>query len=231
MKLNEQDIKFIEKTTKTAKIIGIDSVIIEPERIRAIDEERSVFILHKQDIPNLTFDSIGINRTDLLLSRLEIAREGSNFYGECKIDESSGYVRKLTFGSKGTKVDYLCANPSSIKAPKNINDQNAFKFKIDSDAINMMQKGLAAMGSENVTFIYNDKVFFEMVDINNDVFSYDISDHCECIGEEEKFAFKFPAKKLLSLLKNYSDEQIWITEQGIMNIKVNDIDVFILQRR
>lgn len=231
MKLTPEDIAFIENVVHTASLAGIDNIIIEPDRVRAMDENQTVMILEEDNIPDFDFISMGINRIGVLVSRLNIAKERDNFGINVTMKDNDDFVRSLVMTGKGTKIDYLCANPNHLKAPKQIKDESIARVQISKEVVELMQKGIAAMGAEFITLISNDEVTFELVDVNNDVFSHVIADEAEAVNSSPttRFANKYPAKTLLALFKNNPNGYFEMGGiKGILSIKVNNLTFYVL---
>ena len=233
MKLKPEDITFIENVIRTAAIVHIDSIIIEPDRVRALDENTTVLILEEENIPDFDFNSIGLDRVGVLLSRLNIAKERDNFGINAEMDDNNEFIRVLKMSGKGTKIDFRCSNPNHIRAPKQIQDEAIARVQITKEVVDLMQKGIAAMGAEYVNLISNDEVTFEFVDVNNDVFSHVIADEAEHVNSSSttKFAHKYPAKTLLALFKNNPDGCFEVGGQkGMLSIKVNNLTFYVLPK-
>ena len=233
MKITSTDIAFIENVIHTAALVGIDNIIIEPDRVRAMDENQTVVILEEDGIPAFDFSSIGLNRIGVLSSRLNIAKSRDNFGIEAVMDDNNEFVRSLNMTGKGTKIDFRCANPTHIKAPKQIKDEAIARVPINDEVVDLMQKGIAAMGAEYVKLISNTEVTFEFVDVNNDVFSHVIADQADPVNSSTttKFAHKYPAKTLLSLFKNNPKGYFEVGgTKGMLSIKVNNLTFYVLPK-
>ena len=229
MKLSDDIIAYIQTVVRTAKTVGIDNIIIEPDMVRAIDEAKTVVIFQDKDVPIMPFGSIGLNRIEVFTSRHEIARTQDNFSMEAVVDEGKGYTKSLTMKAKGMKIDYRCANPMTIQAPKQVRDTLKYNITVAAEDVVLLQKGQSAMGAENVSIISNKNgVSFELVDINNDVFSHTVADEVKCLTEDSNtlFAFKYPIKTLLSLFKH--NTTFSVGQKGILNVVVNDLNLFVL---
>lgn len=233
MKLTPEDITFIENVIRTAAIVNIDDIIIEPDRVRAIDENTTVVIIEEENVPDFDFNSIGLNRISVLLSRLAIAKDRDNFGIDAAMDDNNEFVRTLNMTGKGTKIDFRCSNPNHIRAPKQIGDEMIARVQITKEIVDLMQKGIAAMGAEFVNLISNDEVTFEFVDVNNDVYSQVIAEEAKPLNGSTttKFAHKYPAKTLLSLFKNNPNGCFEVGGQkGMLSIKVNDLTFYVLPK-
>ena len=70
MKLNVELIQYIETLVKTARSVGIEDLIIEPDLIRGMDEDQTIVLFHSTDVPVLPFTSIGLSRISTFLKVL-----------------------------------------------------------------------------------------------------------------------------------------------------------------
>lgn len=233
MNLTNETIKFLQTVVQTAKLVNIDNVIIEPNCVRAIDDDKTVVIYHNEDVPSLPFGSIGLNRINDFLTRLDIAKTQDNFSITANVDDTGKFSRSLLMSGKGIKIDYRCAKPDSISAPRQIND-NEMKVKVflNSEAVILLQKGKSAMSSDVVSIISNnDEVSFEMVDVNNDVFKHTFSDNPITLsGNDNIFANRYPVDTLLALFKQNPETYFEIGKNGMLKINVNDLDIYVLPK-
>lgn len=231
MKLDAITLSYIQTVVKTAKLVNIDKIIIEPNMVRAIADDNSVVILESKDVPELPFGSIGMNRLDVFVSRYELLRTQEKFSVEVDIDEDAGCVRSIIMKAKGTKIDYRCAKPAGIKAPRQINDTLKHRVRLNADSVVLLQKASAAMSSpEHITLISNDGVTLEMSDINNDVFKHTLMEKVETLTPDAsgKFAHRYFVKTLLPLLKQNSDGYFDVGAKGILAFYVNNLTVYVL---
>lgn len=237
MKLKPESLAYVLSVVKTAKSVGIDNVIIEPNMVRAMDESRTVVIFQNTNVPAMEFNSIGISRIDVLLARYEIANSTQGFSAEVatKGDGDDEFATSLILKGKGTKIDYRCGDPSKINAPRTINDTNRYRVQLNSDAVTLLQKGAAAMDAENVSIISNEGVSFELVDINNDIFKHTFADTAELIPDENgdvastnKFAHRYPVKTLLALFRSNPEGTFDVGQKGILSFSMNGLTVYVL---
>lgn len=248
MKLSSDTLSFIQRVVNTADLVKIESIIIEPNLVRAIDDNHTVFILQTKDVPDMEFGSIGLNRTNVFTSRFELGKTLADFVVEATVegkDPSSMFTRALTMTAKGIKVDYRCANPSLIKAPKQLHDTLVYQVQIDPEVVLMMQKGQAAMSSDEITFVGTGElhhqgagvpsgVFFEMSDINADKMSYQFANGATRLDDEDdqpvNFNHAYALKTLLPLFKVNPTGRFSLTTQGILKIVINGLDVYVMPR-
>lgn len=229
MKLDPEILAFIKNVVETARLVGIDNIVIEPGKVRAINDEKSVVLFQEEDVPDMDFE-VGLNRIGVFLSRLEVARTQDNFMIDVKTDDQGVFARSFAMSAKGFKVDYRCANPKTIAAPKKINDEMLYKIQLTPQAVYMLQKGQSAMSAEPVSLICNpDGVTFEFVDVNSDKFSYTFTDEVTAAKDaSDSFTYKYPIKILLPLFKHNAESTFQIGRKGMLNIVVNNLNVYVL---
>ena len=234
MKLTTDLIEFIENAVKTGQSVNIENIILDAEAgtVRGIDEGRTVVLFHDHDVPASPVGSIGFKRGAVFLSRLEIVKNRENFNVDAvsvTLDDVQ-FIKALNLNSADTKIDFRCANPEGIKAPKQINDNIVYRIQLSTEAVNVLQRGYSAMGTETVSIIGGDGVSFELEDINEDKFEHVFAPETIQLGDTTTGAFvhKYPVKTLLALFKQNPDGVFEIGEKGILRITVNDLDIYVL---
>jgi hypothetical protein len=237
MKLTKEIVSQIRNITQTAQLVGIDSVIIEKEMVRAIDDEKTVLIFH-EDTLNLPFDAIALNRLGNFTSRLDIAQSDEGLEIDAETDEDATSAKVLNMKGKKLKISYRCANPSVIKAPRQIQDVMRHKVSLSAEIVATLAKAAAAMGSDTITVVSDaDGDRFEMSDVNKDIFALDFTGSIRAYEVDAKrqkeaaagkFSHKYPTKILLSLFKKVPDGEFLIGASGLLNIKINDINLYVL---
>jgi hypothetical protein len=239
MQVDKATLSYIENVVATAKLVGIDNIIIEPDRVRALDDDSTVVLLQTEGVPILPFGSLGLNRLGLFSSRYEIAKGADKFemnVDVAGIDTQAPYARALTMKGKGIKIDYRCANPATIRAPKAFaNDVVKYRARMHPEAVVYMMKGSSAMETQEVSLIgTKDSVSFELVDVNSDKMSHVFGDTVENVqpndSHEPKFAHRYPVKLLQTVFKPNSDSYFYITARGMLKIAVNGLDIYVLAR-
>lgn len=224
MKISSDLLEYVQNVAKTARLVNINSVIIEPGRVRGIDEISSVVLFQTENIPDLEAGSIGLNRIDVFLSRLELVKTRENFSVEVVQDPNNSFVRAFMMKGKGMKIDYRCANPAIVRAPKTIHDSIVANIPLDPEAISLLQKGAAAMAVETTAIVSDNRgVTFEIEDVNSDKFEHTWSEVIDT-----KFSHKYPVKTLVTLFKQVPEGEIEIGQKGILRINVNDLDIYVL---
>lgn len=234
MNVDATSLAYIQSVLKTASIVKIGNVVFAPGLVKGADDTKTVIIYQTTNIPDLPFGSIGINRAEVFSSRIELARTAENFSIDAVMHTTAAepFVRALSMKGKGIKIDYRCANPQVIPAPKFFNETPAYTMKITPEVITTMQRGQSAMGTDEITFVGNDiGVSFEMSDINNDVLAFKIDDDITSVnGTTPDFSYKYPIKTVYSLFKANSDGFFHVTSKGLLKVVVNNLDIYVLAR-
>ena len=232
MKLSQDLIDYFENVVKTAQSVNIDNVIVEPGSVRAIDDDRTVVLYQNENVPVLPFGSIGLNRIGIFLSRLDLVKDRAGYEIEVVAAqlEESDWAKSLIMMSEDTKVEYLCANPDAIQAPKQINDTIIYQIQLNAEAVNLLQKGYAAMGSETVEVASDNGVSFNLMDVNDDVFTHKFGDEAVLLEDSATptFSHRYPVKTLLAIFKQNPDGVFEIGAKGILRITVNGLDIYVL---
>ena len=223
MRLDDETLGYLQTVVNTALLVGIDNIIIEDGKVRAIDDNKTVVIFQDESVPEMDW-AIGLNRINVFTSRFDIIKTRDDARVEVTVDDDRGFVRSLVMKSKGIKVDYRCANPTTIQAPRQINDEILHRIPLTGEAVMLLQKGQAAMGADTVSVISNaDGVAFELRDINNDVMS-----HTFVEGDHPNFAHRYPVKTLLAMFKSNSEGDFEIGKKGMLKFPVNGLDVYVI---
>ena len=234
MKLLENEIvEYFINVVKTANIVNVDSIIIEPKMVRSMNEARTVGLFTNKDVPDIPFGSIGINRIHDLLSRIEVAKNMDNF--NIQVAGNDEHATQLVIKAKGLKIDYRCGDPRKLTAPKTLHDTECFRVQLTEEAVSIYQKGIGAMGAEEVSIVSNDGVSFEFADPSHDIYKYTFADRVELIPNQEgevssssKFAHRYSAKTLLALFKNNPGAEFTVGLKGMLRFPLNGLTVFVL---
>lgn len=239
MKLNTNTINFIKNVIKTARLVDVDNIIIETGKVRAIDDNRTVCLLETENIPEFPFGSMALNRVDIFSSRLALVENRDNFTIDAIIPEKSDQVSSLSMKGEGVKVDYRCANITTMsKIPKQLADVLKYQIDINLESVTLLQKAQGAMPQQNTVDIVtvvskNDGVFFELSDVTGDVFSLKFAEGAGSLiaqDDDVQFVYRYPIKTLLSLFKQNPTGKFKIGQKGIFNIVVNGINVYVPPR-
>lgn len=235
MSLSRTDLSYISAAVTAASSVGIESVIIESGAVRAVDPTGSIVLLHTTNVPTFDFGSIGITRISTLVSLLAVAPLDDKVDLSATIEKMNGitYIRSLNIKGKGYKLDYRCANPATIRAPRALNGTDpAFKIHLDPSAITAMSKAKAAIGGEEITLSYGgDQVGYELSNINGDKFARTLSTSVDELDDAiTTFSYKYPLKLLLTALNPSVNTYCTVTARGMLCVRVGGYDMYILPR-
>lgn len=247
MKLDPESLDYLVEVVKATKALGVESLIIEPDCIRAADEDIKRVVLHKQNVKPMPFGSIGITRLDVFLDRYELAKTTAGMYIEyttrgedpmvcIKDDKNAMFAHTLQFKGKGLKLDFRPSNPLVIRAPRNMKDRLKYRLLVTDELTQFIDKGKRALGTDEFTLLINDEgAFIEMTDINNDKLSFQFADNVEKVNDDDEgkpmYSAAFPIAYVLPLFKNNSGSSFQISEKvGYIEMAVNNLTSLILPR-
>ncbi len=234
MKLESDILQYVISVINTAMMAKIEAVIIEPDRVRAVDDGRSVVMLHQSDIPSLPFPAIALTRLSTFVSRFDLAKLSGDVKATITMDTTHPYVRSINLSSKGFSVDYRCSNPETIRVPKKLNDIARYQFNLSADIISLITKASSAMSNDDVVLkSTNGQLFVEMNDTaTNDKLTYDTGSYVEVIDNSVNtdFSYTYSAKLITSLLKHDPNQSLYITAStGLLKVNVNNFDMYMTQ--
>lgn len=239
MKLTTDSIAALDQLVQTAMIAGLKKLVIEPGKVRGIDEKQSVVIISTTNVPDLNGKQVGINRIDQLSARINLVKSQGDLSIEATESQSNTADISLLDLSVGkTKAQFRCASVEAVKGvPKNITDTLVWDIKVSAKTLPTITQGVSAMGSEQVTIASRDgkTVSFECVDTNKDVFTTDAEEAPIWTGTGTagtSFCQKYPAKTLLALIKEALKTEPQVTlrlgEGGILNLEVNKFNFYVI---
>lgn len=232
MKLDKHISNYLFNVVRTAHKVGIESFIIEPGKVRALSDDRSVVIFTTDNVPDLPFESIGVNRISTLLTRQSLI-EGQPFVAEVDIGTSPAYdlsfARSLKFKGDNIKVEYRCANPMTIVAPKDLTEKLPHHFiRMTTQSLQAIKKGAQAMETDMLKLVAeNGALKFILSDNNGDLMEYQMGTSVDVNDKPSDFEFKYNTKKVLQIFNTVPDTEFWITSRGALRVPLNNLDVFL----
>lgn len=235
MKLDKQHLQYITNIVDIAEKLGIEEVIIEPDKVRAIDPNRQVFILHESNVPSFPFGSIGIGRLDVFRNRINTMASFGDIDIDVTVNENTDqpFARSLDIKAKKTKVGFRCNDPETIKAPKAYRGEWLCHLSITNEVVDVITKAKKAMKSGEVTIAYGDGVVtFSVKDAScGDSFNYEASTTVVPLTDLDSFTYTYPIDLLTQFLKqNETDIEVKISTKGIINVLFNNINIFLFPR-
>lgn len=237
MQLSTETINFLTNVIQVAKILKIENIILDKECVRGHFQEEGSMIIHRTNLPNFEFNSLGISRISVLDTRLSLLGNSANIEAEEKqMDSGEKTIYKLILSNNKTTVEFKCVNPALIpKAPKLLKDPVFFTFDVSEESIVLLVRAQSAIKGDNVSFSGSKTgVVAKLSDTEGDMFNHIISDKVVYSSEsdKDKFYFSYKLRTLVPLLKAALTEDgvtINITRRGIINLMVNGINVYITQ--
>lgn len=237
MQLSRQTIKLIQNAVKTAKVLKLDSIAIEEEQIRALNANHTIMVCEKQ-VPELEFTGLGIGRVQVLVGRLSMLEDEEDFSIEATL-LPNGVVRQLDISAGGTNVEYRCANPNSIKAPRNMKVPDMWTFTINDKTLNMLSKACSSVDSKLVTIRSNSKGEMLMTitdESTNDKFTQRFDADVQNVDEDDgqlEFEFRYQIDTFLQGLKgagsdDKGDTVVSLTQVGGIKTVLNNTTVYII---
>jgi hypothetical protein len=236
MKLAKEQITLLDLAVQAAISAGIDKLIIEPGKVRGIDEKKTVVLISEVRVPDLGGKTLSLNRLSLFQDRINLVKESDNFSIELVNAKTGDDINQVNLSGGNTKTSFKCANSETIKGiPKGVNDNWEYAFDVTKTSLDYITRAVSAMSADTVTITCKDKktVDVELYDVNKDSFVCKLAESITSVspaGKNGSFAYNYPAKTLLPLLKKVSGESISfiLGEKGILQIFINEHSIMVL---
>lgn len=232
---------YIQNVIETAKLLNIESVVIDEDSIRGQNED-GMFILQKDNLPDdFPFSAIAFGNVQSLHSRMNLFSDYDMTYVPKTQKNGYEYPFKVKFKSNTSKtsVDYTCVAPLTVRSPKRAVDPFAFTFTMDDDSVDILTRSNSVMRANTVLLSSKDnKVLFQICDENSNILEHRITKKLIMVDEEEygdSFVFSYKLKNILPILKYLAKQEenfeINISYRGFLQLNVNDLEVFILAEK
>ena len=238
MKVSAQTIATFDNLLQTLNTIGIEKVIIEPGKIRAIDERKTVGTITDQNVPDFDGNVVAVSRVKTLKDRLNLAKAQGDVAINATKSDKEATITMLEVSAGKSKTQFRCAAPEALKVPKTFNDKAAYELVISSKQIPLIAQADATMASDGITIASKNgsTVSIELADTSKDLFVFELDNPATAINGTTagSFVHKYTSKALLSLLKEAAktsatdDVKITIGAQGILFVDVNGYKFFTL---
>lgn len=234
MQLSQSDVTFLVAAIQTADKLDINSIIIEPESVRAIDDGRTVLILSNSQ-SNKTFTQFGtiyINRVSTFVDRWKMMTSTGK---SISVDAQMGgpvtgqFVQTLIMRAGRNKVDFRCSNPSTSRIPRQLVGNPGITSKFNEETISMLGSGKTAMATKLATlYLNNGELQFILKDVNSDELVIDTNEEIIYHKPGINFVHKYSLPSLLSAMKGSTSQQLSVNDRGILTVPVNGLDVHIM---
>jgi hypothetical protein len=238
MKLSQQTISTLENLIHISQTVGVERLIIGDNKIRGIDEKRTVGIVTDKNVPDLGGNSIALNRLKQLLTRLNLAKAQGEVSIETTLASNGTDIFILDIKGGKSKSQFRCASLESVKGvPKGFTDAVVWVLNIDSKIIPLLAQAEGSLNSDGITIVSKDGaiVSLELVDANKDMVSFELDSNATWVGTGDSgngFCNKYPAKSLLSLLREASkvsdSVKLSMSNGGLLFITIGDFEFFTL---
>jgi len=233
MQLTENDLTFIERVVRTAISMDIESIIIEPNKVRAVDNKKTVVIFSELD-NKTSFGTLGLNKLGQFIATYDTVSVEDNFLAQAIMEDE--FVRGIKMTSTNSTSEYRCANPAAITAPHVINDLMIYQFELTPEAFSTLQKIGTSLGAEQVQFIGDENgVRFELASTTGDTFSHNVANSYTYTerdgGTDAGFSHKYLVKTILALFKQKQDSDIYIGKRGILCYVLNGMNIYVLPQQ
>lgn len=236
-KLDKKSQTNLESILQLCSSVGIDSILIDEESVRGVNEEKSCVIISKDNIPTLNGNKIGLSRIGVLLARINLLKSDSNAYIEATKNEKSE-ITQLDIIATGAKVQFRCTSTVLIKAPKSVNDSPHWLITVPENQIDLLVNGVRTMGAKKILLTKNgSKCNIECADVSQDTFSISLNTDVKWVcedpnTEETNFVYYYPTDVLLPVIKQLSGKDIELTigENGTLTTKINSHPITIISQ-
>ena len=86
------------------------------------------------------------------------------------------------------------------------------------------------MKTENIILTKDNNISFELIDLNNDVFTHTITSDVKLLDldTDENFTHRYPVKLIFTLFNHNPTNTFEIGQKGILKININNLDVYVL---
>lgn len=234
MNIDAISLQYVQTVIKTAQLADMDNVIIEPDCVRAINLARNAVIIHTENVPSMPFGSIGLTRLHQYESRVNLITSLGDVAVEATTDTSPSngqqFVRSLTFKNRKAKVEYRCANPTTMKLPRNIPDEFCFPVRITPEMIRILKQCKDAMKASTF-FLTGDQtngINLIVQNENGDTFTYQVSDLFDSLNDETSFKFMYETKLAVGLLEASPNASCVISKRGVWRLPINGLTTYII---
>lgn len=234
--LSKGTLTLLKDAMDTANILGIERMVIDNHSLRGESQQQTFMLLPFPEGTELEFGAIGISRIPVLQARLKLLGNDGTIIPEYKTrDSGDNFVFRLALKSGKTKIDFKCADPAQIKAPKRFTDPVNFAWTLNAQDIKLMLSTKRAMDSKTVSFISKDgnTVSFSISASEGDALTHELDSVLDSKTTTNTFAVSYKVAILFPLLNEImeaakeADVAVEITKRGILQVEVHGITTYI----
>lgn len=235
-KLTKGALQLLDDAITVATILGIERVVIDSHSLRGESQDNGTMLLFPfPSGTELEFGAMGISRVPVLKARLRLLGDDGTITPEYKVrDSGERFIFRLSLKKGKTKIDFKCADPAQVRAPKAFNDPDYFGFTFSADDIKLMLAAKSAMQADTVSFISDgSSVSYSVNASEGDALVHELDSVLDIKDSSDTFTVSYKAKILFPVLKEIMDAakegnvEVVLTRRGILKIEVNDIPIYV----
>lgn len=233
MKLEAKEVQNLTGLLRSCAALGIENILIEEGFARGVNEDKSCVFISDQNIPSFGANKIGLSRLGVLLSRLNLMANVKDSGVDAK-ETAKSEISHLEIAGGRSKMQYRCAAPSLVKAPKSVNDTPTWMVTIKQEELELLVNSIKLMGAKRVVLILQDsQIRVECSDTNNDIFSSTLETPPIQVDPDvtldNSFVHYYPADVLLSVFKqNSGDIEMVVGELGTLSMTASGHPVTVI---
>ena len=226
---------FIQNVVNTSQLLELEAIVVDSDGVRGKGD--GILVLQKDNLPKeLGFDGIAFGDISTLERRMNAFDDFTLEYSSLEKDSGYIYPYKLRMVNKNSKIEFVCLNPSQVKAPKNLKDPVYFSFMMDEASVNLLSRASSLMQSHQIILSGKDGVVsFSASDDSSAKLSHIISDELIALEDDEQKSFVYPYKyknvvKVFKYMAKHMERfEICVTKRGFITIEVNGLTINILR--
>lgn len=237
MNIPQSDITNIERIIDAAGAVGITTIVMDPTRVAGVSDDSNIIMLQTTDVPQFEFGSIGVNRASAFKARLNLVKDNHPTFSVVPHTitvegEAYPFVRSITMASKTTKVEFRCANPLTIRAPKRMVNPIHYYIPITPEWLDRIVAAQNAMNSDLITLKFDGETFSaELSDSNGDVYSEQDPNLSSTIVQEDvatgSFKIDYKIKDFINMCRKLTPDVVMITQDTLLVIEKDSINFYL----
>lgn len=245
VKLPQKVVSTLADSVEVAGLLGISSIVLDGHSVRGRHSEAgTIFVMNFDTDTTWEFGAIGITRIPELTKRLNLMKtRGDDFTIEAELKtrgEDVTYAGRLTLKHAKTKVEYKCGDPTLIKAPKGLADEEQFTCSLTRDDIKFIKSANSAMGADKLIFSTpkdNDSFVISIPNKEDEKVVHETDGVVGYLADTTTFSFAYDSKILImainsmeKILRKESLDSLdmKITRRGVLTFPVKGITTYII---
>ena len=238
MKLTAFSKAFLKNAINVSSVLGIEAFVIDGISLRGSDQSRGIAMILSTDGLEFGFNNLGVSRIPILKSRLTLLENAEVEFHTIDKGNDTLYVSTLEFSKGRTKTSFRCADPTTIKAAKSINDPVVFSVTATKEDIEMICRAIGSLKAEYATVTSDDDMncSFKMSDTDGDGFTHVLANKMELVDDAQgSLAKSYRTDVLRPILQaaignGASEVTLEFTKRGPIRLLVSEIPVYIFPK-